>query len=155
MVVDDRPTYKDRHARNSSRPGDWISTKGRIHLRRPSSRRSTFPLQSDGGPYIFKLTGNHSRIAYYWGSVECRSSKTVSSTSMPRGGVPVDFYRLTDWAAADSIRQVVSVIRAQYRFSFKVSVRLWRFCRVFRLSAYCGNPLDPSKRLWGPFEAKC
>src|ERR1700691_3607712 len=54
MVVDDRPTYKDRHARNSSRPGVSISTKGRIHLRRPSSRRLTFPLQSDGGPYIFR-----------------------------------------------------------------------------------------------------
>ena len=34
MVCNDRPTYKDRYARNSSWPGDLISPEGRIHLRR-------------------------------------------------------------------------------------------------------------------------
>ncbi len=34
MVVIDRATYKDRHARNSSWPGDQSPPKGRVHLRR-------------------------------------------------------------------------------------------------------------------------
>src|SRR5271157_6496505 len=38
-----RPTYKDRHARNSSWPGELISTKGRIHLRRLAFLSSALP----------------------------------------------------------------------------------------------------------------
>jgi len=52
MVFNDRPTYKDRHARNSSWPGELISIKGRIHLRRLVFSPLSFPLQSCGGPYI-------------------------------------------------------------------------------------------------------
>jgi hypothetical protein len=52
MVFNDRPTYKDRPARNSSWPGELISTKGRIHLRRLVFSTKAFPLQSCGGPYI-------------------------------------------------------------------------------------------------------
>src|SRR5271166_6388983 len=38
-----RPTYKDRHARNSSWPGELISITGRIHLRRLAFSPSVFP----------------------------------------------------------------------------------------------------------------
>ena len=37
-----RPTYKDRHARNSSWPGELISITGRIHLRRLAFSPSAF-----------------------------------------------------------------------------------------------------------------
>jgi hypothetical protein len=44
MVFNDRPTYKDRHARNSSWPGELISIKGRIHLRRLVASLLSFSL---------------------------------------------------------------------------------------------------------------
>src|ERR1700733_14880951 len=43
LVDDDRPTNKDRYARNSSWPGAQCSTKGRIHLRRLVFSPSAFP----------------------------------------------------------------------------------------------------------------
>src|SRR5271170_246611 len=52
LVDNNRPTYKDRHARNSSWPGALCSTEGRIHLRRLVFSPSALSLQSDGGPYI-------------------------------------------------------------------------------------------------------
>ena len=53
LVDIDRPTNKDRYARNSSWPGALSSTKGRIHLRRLVFSTLAFSLQSDGGPYIY------------------------------------------------------------------------------------------------------
>ena len=52
LVDNNRPTNKDRRARNSSWPGALCSTKGRIHLRRLVFSPAAFSLQSDGGPYI-------------------------------------------------------------------------------------------------------
>jgi len=43
MVDNDRPTNKDRYARNSSWPGALSSTKGRIHLRRLVFSTTLFP----------------------------------------------------------------------------------------------------------------
>jgi len=57
MVSNDRPTYKERHARNSSWPGELISTKGRIHLRSLVFLPKAFPLQSRGGPYMIITIG--------------------------------------------------------------------------------------------------
>jgi hypothetical protein len=54
LVDNNRPTNKDRHARNSSWPGALCSTEGRIHLRRLVTSPSAFSLQSDGGPYIYR-----------------------------------------------------------------------------------------------------
>ena len=53
MVFNDRPTYKDRHARNSSWPGETdLQSKAEYICADLSSRPSAFPLQSCGGPYI-------------------------------------------------------------------------------------------------------
>src|SRR3974390_74874 len=49
-----RPTYKDRHARNSSWPGELISITGRIHLRRLAFSPSTFPC-SRAADHTFSL----------------------------------------------------------------------------------------------------
>src|SRR5271170_7477778 len=69
LVDNNRPTNKDRHARNSSWPGALCSTEGRIHLRRLVSSPSAFSLQSDGGPYIHgnldRLTMSVSDLAIY------------------------------------------------------------------------------------------
>jgi len=59
LVDNDRPTNKDRYARNSSWPGALSSTKGRIHLRRLVFSTLAFSLQSDGGPYIFGQVESH------------------------------------------------------------------------------------------------
>jgi hypothetical protein len=52
MVDCDRPTLKDRYARNSSWSGESISTKTEYICADLSPRLQTFPLQSCGGPYI-------------------------------------------------------------------------------------------------------
>src|SRR5450631_1310837 len=59
MVFNDQPTYKDRHARNSSWPGELISITGRIHLRRLGSSPLSFSLQSCGRPYILGTNPGH------------------------------------------------------------------------------------------------
>ena len=49
-----RPTYKDRHARNSSWPGELISITCRIHFAQTCLLVLDFFLQSCGGPYILE-----------------------------------------------------------------------------------------------------
>ena len=60
LVDNNRPVYKDRHARTSSWPGALCSTKSRIHLRRLVFSPSAFSLQSDGGPYKYV------QMDYFW-----------------------------------------------------------------------------------------
>jgi hypothetical protein len=52
MAFRSRPTYKDRHARISSGPGDPLQLKAG-YIDADFLHPTTFPLQSDGGPYIF------------------------------------------------------------------------------------------------------
>ena len=68
MVFNDRPTYKDRHARNSSWPGERSPPKGRIHLRRLVFSPKLFPCSPaadhtfEGGlDQIFRIAGFTSR----------------------------------------------------------------------------------------------
>src|SRR5580700_7042030 len=54
MVFHDRPVYQEEHAAQLIMARSLHSPhKGRIHLRRSVDPLFAFPLQSDGGPYIF------------------------------------------------------------------------------------------------------
>ena len=54
MVFHDRPVYQEEHAAQLIMARTLHSPqKGRIHLRRSVDPIFAFPLQSDGGPYIF------------------------------------------------------------------------------------------------------
>jgi hypothetical protein len=64
---------RNRAQRIPSWPGEILSVKGRIHLRRPT-RQLTFRLRKGGGPYIcsapvapfyFALDNSHSKV-YQW-----------------------------------------------------------------------------------------
>ena len=55
MVSYDRPVYQEEHAAQLIMARRRRSPhKGRIHLRRSVDRPFAFPLQSNGGPYIYE-----------------------------------------------------------------------------------------------------
>ena len=52
-----RPTYKDRHARNSPWPGELVSNQRPNAFAQTCLLAHAFSLQSRGGPYISLLIG--------------------------------------------------------------------------------------------------
>ena len=63
LVCNNRPTNKDRPARNSSWPGALPSTKGRIHLRRLVLFASSFFLAVGRRTIHIRPCGSHSTMS--------------------------------------------------------------------------------------------